>query len=157
MDGTANAPVTSSLSSWSCTSSFGCSPTVTEPGVFGAGPNSNLWSYPTPQVDFASIAANFSTLKSTAQSSGLYLPRVSSGSAGTSNGGRGYHLLFNSNGTVTVRQFLSIIQPSPHRKQTTHLLIPRPRTAHRKLLAEPTHFLQIADLYLWKTMYGSKE
>jgi hypothetical protein len=104
MDGTANAPVTSSLSSWSCTSSFGCTPTVTEPGVFGAGPNSTLWSYPTPQVDFSAIAANFSTLKSTAQSSGLYLPRISSGSENTSNGDRGYHLIFNSNGTVTIKQ-----------------------------------------------------
>jgi hypothetical protein len=104
MDGTANAPVTSSLSSWTCTSSFGCGSNTIEPGVFGSGPNSNLWSYPTPQVDFASIAANFSTLKSTAQASGLYLPRVSSGSVGTSNGSRGYHLIFNSNGTVTVKK-----------------------------------------------------
>jgi hypothetical protein len=104
MDGTANAPVTSSLSSWSCTSSFGCSPTVTEPGVFGAGPNSVLWSYPTPQIDFSAISADFSILKSTAQSSGLYLPRVSSGIENTNNGDRGYHLIFNSNGTVTVKQ-----------------------------------------------------
>jgi hypothetical protein len=101
MDGTVNAPVTSSLSSWSCTSTFGCSPTTNEPGVFGTGPNQNFWTYPSPQIDFAAIAANFSTLKSSAQSSGLYLPRVSSGTSGAS-AGRGYHLIFNSNGTVTV-------------------------------------------------------
>lgn len=102
MDGTANAPVTSSLSSWSCTNSFGCSPTVSEPGVFGAGPNQTLWSYPSPQVDFTAIAADFSTLKGVAQSSGLYFPRVSSGTTGN-NANRGYHLIFNSNGTVTVK------------------------------------------------------
>ncbi len=109
MDGTANAPVTSSLSTWTCTSSFGCSPDTIEPGVFGAGPNQNLWTYPSPQVDFTAIAANFSTLKSTAQSSGLYFPRISSGSPGSNNSNynEGYHLVFNSNGTVTVNKVTS--------------------------------------------------
>jgi hypothetical protein len=103
MDGTANSSVTSSLSSWTCTSSFGCSTNTTEPGVFGAGPNQNLWSYPTPQVDFTAISTNFSNLKTIAQASGLYLPRHSSGTSG-SNAGEGYHLVFNSNGTVTITQ-----------------------------------------------------
>ena len=39
MDGTTNAPVTSSLSSWSCTSEFGCSPAQTVAGVFWSGPS----------------------------------------------------------------------------------------------------------------------
>jgi hypothetical protein len=106
MDGTANSPVTSSLSSWTCTNSFGCGSNTPEPGVFGAGPNQTLWSYPTPQVDFTAINANFATLKSTAQSSGLYLPRISSGTTG-SNAGEGYHLIFNSNGTVSVYKVTS--------------------------------------------------
>ncbi len=103
MDGTANSPVTSSLSSWTCTSSFGCNSNTNEPGVFGSGPNQNLWDYPTPQVDFTAIAANFATLKAVAQSSGLYFARVSSGTSGV-NAGKGYHLIFNSNGTVTVKK-----------------------------------------------------
>lgn len=101
MDGTANAPVTSSLSTWSCTSSYGCAPTATKAGVFGSGPNQNLWSYPTPQVDFSAIAADFSTLKSTAQTKGLYFARYSSGNGGVSFY-KGYHLVFNTDGTVTV-------------------------------------------------------
>lgn len=104
MDGTANAPVTSSLSTWSCTSDFGCSPTGTKNGVFGAGPNSDLWSYPSPTVDFSGIAADFGSLKTKAQTSGLYYARYSSGSAGSSNYSRGYHLIFNSDGTVTVKK-----------------------------------------------------
>lgn len=107
MDGTANAPVTSSLSSWTCTSSFGCSPSATEPGVFGSGPNQDLWSYPTPQVDFAGIAADFSSLKTKATASGVYLPRYSSGNSNSSAYHKGYHLIFNSNGTVTVRRVTS--------------------------------------------------
>ncbi len=113
MDGTANAPVTSSLSSWLCTYSFGCDGVGSDPpnnstenGVFGSGPNQTLWTYPSPQVDFAGIAADFSTLKGVAQSSGLYFPRISSGTTGN-NAGRGYHLLFNSNGTVTVKKVMT--------------------------------------------------
>ena len=101
MDGTANSPVTSSLSTWSCTSSYGCSPTATKNGVFGAGPNQTLWSYPTPQVDFSAIAADFTTLKATAQAQGLYFPRFSSGNGGVAFY-KGYHLKFKADGTVDV-------------------------------------------------------
>lgn len=109
MDGTANAPVTSSLSTWNCTSNFGCSPSQpSAPGVVGNGGNQNLWTYPTPQVDFAGIAANFSTLKSTASASGIYLPQYSSGNAKGAAYKKGYHLIFNANGTVTVKRVTSI-------------------------------------------------
>lgn len=105
MDGTANAPVTSSLSTWLCTSSFGCSPNQTKNGVWGSGGIQSLWEYPVPQVDFAGIAADFSSLKTTANSSGLYLARYSSGTnKNQANYWRGYHLIFNGNGTVTVRR-----------------------------------------------------
>ena len=105
MDGTANAPVSSSLSTWDCTSNFGCSPEQkTAPGVVGTGGNQSLWTYPTPQVDFAGIAANFSSLKTTAQASGIYLPRYST----NTDPHLGYHLIFNANGTVTVNRVTSV-------------------------------------------------
>lgn len=112
MDGTANAPVTSSLSSWTCTSSFGCTPNKTEPGVFGSGNNQNLWKYPTPQVDFKAIESNFSSLKTIAKKQGLYFSRYSSGTGGwswwwggnSSSYYRGYYLIFNGDGTVTVKK-----------------------------------------------------
>lgn len=109
MDGTANAPVTSSLSTWNCTSNFGCSPSQpSAPGVVGSGGNQNLWTYPTPQVDFAGIAANFSTLKSTASASGIYLPQYSSGNVKGAAYKKGYHLIFNEDGTVIVKRVTSI-------------------------------------------------
>ena len=109
MDGTANAPVSSSLSTWNCTSSFGCSPAQpSAPGVVGTGGNQGLWTYPTPQMDFAGIAANFSTLKSTASASGIYLPQYSSGNIQGAAYKKGYHLIFNSNGTVTVNRVTSV-------------------------------------------------
>lgn len=105
MDNTSNnAPVTSSLSSWYCDSTFGCSPGATVPGVFGNGGNQNLWAYPTPQADFAAIRANFSPLKTIAQTSGLYFPRIST----SKNPSVGYHLIFNGDGTVTVTKVTSI-------------------------------------------------
>ncbi len=107
MDGAANALVTSSLSSWTCTSDFGCSPNQTKPGVFGSGSDQELWNYPTPQVDFDAIAANFTTLRSIAQSNGVYLPRYSSGNANSAAYHKGYHLIFNANGTVTVERVTS--------------------------------------------------
>ncbi len=110
MDGTANAPVTSSLTSWLCTSSFGCSPNQTKAGVWGAGPNQTLWSYPTPQIDFAGIAADFTALKTMAQAQGIYLPRYSTGNSNGAAYWRGYHLIFNANGTVTVRRVTATTQ-----------------------------------------------
>lgn len=107
MDGAANAPVTSSVSTWLCTSSFGCNPNATKPGVFGAGTNQDLWDYPTPQLDFAGIAADFSSLKTTAQGSGIYLQRYSSGSSNSAAYHKGYHLIFNANNTVTVKRVTS--------------------------------------------------
>ncbi len=107
MDGTANSPVTSSLSSWLCTSSFGCSPNQTENGVFGAGTPTNLWQYPTPQVDFNAISANFTSLKTTAQTSGEYW------SYGTkSSNQNGVHLIFNADGTVTVKKVTAVSAPT---------------------------------------------
>lgn len=110
MDGTANAPVTSSVSAWVCTLSFGCNPDANKPGVFGAGTNQNLWNYPTPQLDFAGIAANFSSLKTTAQGSGIYLQRYSSGNSNSAAYHKGYHLIFNANGTMTVKRVTSAMK-----------------------------------------------
>lgn len=107
MDGTANSKVSSSVSGWNCTSSFGCSPTQnpTASGVIGTGPNQNLWEDEVPQVPFDSISADFGTLKTLAQSDGLYYPRYSSGTNQNNEAyWRGYRLTFNSNGTVTIRR-----------------------------------------------------
>lgn len=105
MDGTPNASVTSSLSAWLCTSSFGCSSNQTKAGVFGTGSNQTLWKYPVPQVDFDAIAADFGALKARAQVSGRYLPRFSTGTnKGSASYWNGYHLIFNGNNTVTVKR-----------------------------------------------------
>lgn len=100
MDGTNNSLVTSAKNTWACDSSFGCSPTQSKPGVFGAGPNSNLWNYPVDEKSFVSFAANFSELKNLARNhGGIYLHRFT-GNYG--NDRKGYELVFRDDGTVDV-------------------------------------------------------
>ncbi len=111
-DGTSNSTVSSALASFSCDSSMGCSPTQDKPGVFGAGTNPLLWVYPAPAISFANMATDFSSLRTYAQSSGIYLSGTATYVGGAQQGGsyssvsgndaKGYHLVFNSNGTVTV-------------------------------------------------------
>lgn len=103
-DGTATAPVTSAKTTYSCTSTFGCSPTQTKAGIWGSAAQStkNFWSFPVPNVDFSSMTANFSTIKSSAQSSGIYLPPSNT---------QGYSLVFNSAGTVSVYKVTSLRSP----------------------------------------------
>lgn len=95
MDGTNDSLVTSAVSTWSCTSSFGCSPSATKNGVFGAGSGSALWQYPLPQIDFAGIITDLAQIKTLAQSQGLYINETSNSDQ------RGIQLRFNGDGTVT--------------------------------------------------------
>lgn len=110
MDGSNNSDVMSAQATWNCTTSYGCNPAqATAPGVVGpASTGSALWRYPVASVDFAAIASNFTTLKGYAQSFGLYFapaPGVATQ--------RGYHLIFNSNGTVTVRRVTATVSGIP--------------------------------------------
>ncbi len=93
MDGINTSLVTNSQTTYKCGSDTGCSPTTDKPGVWGIGPNSNLWLYPYPPVDFDSILFDFGVMKTEAQTHGLYLKDSKS---------QGYHIHFNANGTVTV-------------------------------------------------------
>ncbi len=100
MDGTNNSTVTSAKTSWTCTYSYGCYPNQVVDGVFGSGPNSNLWRFPVNQIDFNLLSADLSTLRNLAQNSGgLYFGEFT-GSAGDDK--KGYQLIFKQDGTVDV-------------------------------------------------------
>jgi len=90
MDGTHNSTVSSGVSTWLCTSDFGCSSNQTKPGVFGAGGPQSLWQYPVAPVDFGAISVDLSALKGYAQSSGVYLPPSNK---------YGYKIVFNADGS----------------------------------------------------------
>lgn len=97
MDGTNNSTVSSGQSTWDCTSSYGCSPEQkTAPGVTGSGPNSNLWQYPTPPINFTGLTVDLSNMEDKAKNDGgIYL---------APSGAAGYHVVFQPNGTFDLYQ-----------------------------------------------------
>lgn len=94
-DGTGNAAIMSAVATGTCSSSMGSPCPATENGVFGSAPSSvqSFWEYPVPAVDFSTLTSNLATLKSEAQTGGIYL---------SPSNVKGYSLVFNSNGTVSV-------------------------------------------------------
>jgi hypothetical protein len=99
MDGTHNATVSSGVSTWLCTSTLGCSPNQTKPGVFGIGGPQSLWKFPAPPIDFQGIITDIVALKEYARNNGgIYF-----GQAGGESNRHGYHMTFNGDGTFTVK------------------------------------------------------
>lgn len=97
MDGTHNSAVRSAVSTWSCTSAYGCSPTSTKNGVFGDAGASSLWQFPVDSINFTDMGTDALATKPYAQASGIYLSAFSG-----NDDRKGYRLVFQSNGTVTV-------------------------------------------------------
>jgi len=92
-DGTGNAPITSAKSTYTCPNSQGCSGNPTKAGIWGSAPAGTqaFWDFPLPTVDFSTMTADIATMKSDAQSSGVYLAPSSA---------QGYSLVFEINGGV---------------------------------------------------------
>lgn len=101
-DGTGNAPISSAKSTYTCTSTFGCSPDQTKPGIWGSAPaaTQSYWQYPRPNIDFSTMTSDLAAMKTSAQSGGLYLP---------ASNAQGYSLVFNSDNTVTARKVTSLL------------------------------------------------
>ncbi len=124
MDGTNNSLVTSAVASWTCDSSFGCSPSQLKNGVWGDGTGSALWQYPVASFDFAGIATNFTTLKGYATANGIMLNPTNVRVDGVQQGGtfssvgstdqRGFRIILNANNTATVYRVTGTIS---HRSQ----------------------------------------
>jgi len=98
MDGDNTSTVQSAKQTYTCGTETGCDPTATKPGVWGDGGPQSLWQFPVPSVDFQGIALDFTTLKTAAQQSGVYLG---------SSGSYGYHVVFNANGTYTITKIIN--------------------------------------------------
>jgi hypothetical protein len=112
MNGYNDSDVTSPLSSWNCTTSYGCNPaSTTASGVLGSGAGFALWRWgaTVPNVSFANMALNYDTLKDYAEASGVYLPYTLGGDTVGGSDLSGYHLVFQSNGTVNVYRVTSTV------------------------------------------------
>ena len=120
MDGVNNSTISSVLgvNEFWCDGSYNCSPSQWKNGVFGNGPNSELWELAVPGVNFSTMLSNTASDASYAGTLGLYLSptrvylaNVAQGSSYSSVGGsesKGYHIVFNSNGTVTVKRVTAV-------------------------------------------------
>lgn len=104
MDGTNNSNVTSGQTLDDCGDVDICDPYPTGHGsgtdingVFGEGPNDDLWQWSVPSIDFDSIAVDVSVMEDKAKNGGgLWFDSSSSGS--------GYYVVFEADGTMEVRK-----------------------------------------------------
>ncbi|MEZ4194812.1 MAG: hypothetical protein R3B53_00205 [Candidatus Paceibacterota bacterium] len=96
MEAAHNSVVGSGQASWTCDSSYGCSPSQVVDGVYTTSGQANpgLFSFPVSPIDFAGITLDLSTMKSLAQNNGgrYYGP----------SGAYGYSVVFNGNSTARV-------------------------------------------------------
>lgn len=92
MDGTSDSIVASAKQTYTCKPIHGCN-NVTKPGVWGTGSDADLWEFPVPPVDYASMTLDLQDMKAAAEAANTYYGP---------SGNFGYHLLFNSNNTYSV-------------------------------------------------------
>jgi hypothetical protein len=105
MDANQNALATSAVATYTCGAGHGCRADGEEkPGIWGsgAGQAQGLWRFPAPPVPFGPIAFDVSTLRTAAQSSGIYLEPSNA---------YGYYLKFKSNGIVDVHRVTHLGRP----------------------------------------------
>lgn len=96
MDAAHNSTVGSGQSSWTCDSSYGCSPDQTVDGVFTTSglATPGLFSFPVSPIDFAGITLDLADMKDRAENQGgIYYPDTT---------GYGYAVEFNGDGTVDI-------------------------------------------------------
>ncbi len=97
MDGTNLSTVTSGQENWVCDGSISCSPGATGAtvdGVYGGGPNSSFWNFPSTPINFTGLTVDLSAMQVKAQSGG--------GQYIGPSGASGYRVVFKTNGTIDV-------------------------------------------------------
>jgi len=162
IDGPNDSVVTSARDTYVCTSSHGCSSSNCNspcewvsgtgcecPGVWGAGPNFDLWNFPVPAVDFNAITMDIAEIKSEAQTDGFYF--------GSSGGGNdGYHIIFLAEGIFDVYVVNSLKSSIWQLNDSWSNWKKSLKKSIQKLIILIIQFL-IMDLYFLKMMYGLKE
>jgi hypothetical protein len=91
-DGTNNGPVMAASTSYTPAAQFGGDGAVHN-GVWGNGGPKSQWQFPVPAVDFNSVTADLSALKTQAQSNGVLL---------AASGKAGYYLNLKADGSIDI-------------------------------------------------------
>ena len=144
MDAINNSLVASSKSDkdsgegWLCTGSFGCSAADCPDGchaegancrcdgVCGAGSPKDLWKFPISPFDFTGISNDLTGIELLAQTK-----TDGKGYYGAS-GGKGYHIIFNGDGTFDIRKVLTVggVWPAYDMKEKDFI------TSYEKIITE---------------------
>lgn len=97
MDGTNNSTVTSGQENWVCDGSLPCTPYAngtTLDAVYGDGPNSDLWTFPSTPINFTGLTVDLADMQNKAEfGGGIHLG---------DSGDYGYRISFQSDGTIDV-------------------------------------------------------
>lgn len=97
MDGTNSSTVTSGQEDWVCDGSLPCDPDpvgTTLDGVYGDGPNFDLWTFPSTPINFTGLTVDLAEMQNRAEfGGGIFIGP---------SGDYGYRLDFQSNGDVDV-------------------------------------------------------
>src|SRR3989344_7922743 len=103
-DGIGNAPIQSAKLTYICSTSQGSNCPALKNGVWGTASAAvqAFWQFPAPAVDFSSVTAHLSGIKSDSQENGIYLPPSNA---------QGYSLVFNSDATVSIYKVTSLTTP----------------------------------------------
>lgn len=99
MEADNRSAVTSKIATYSCNTAGlgGCSGTIN--GVYGGGSHPEWWRWAQPDIPFTNFDAHLDALESVAQTSGIYLEKVSNGSTNY-----GYYLDLKSDKTIDIYQ-----------------------------------------------------
>lgn len=100
-DGYTNAPVKSTKTTYECPDTQGPPCPAIKDGIWGQAPSfvRAFWQFPVPAVDFTGLTYDLSSIKSSAQLDGIYLPP---------SNGKGYSLVFKNNGTIDIYKVTSL-------------------------------------------------
>lgn len=103
MDGTNNSTVTSGQESWECDEdTLPCDPYNegdTVDAVYGDGPNSDLWIFPSTPINFTGITVDLAQMQDKAENYGGHYIGPS--------GREGYHIIFKNDGSFDLRRVRS--------------------------------------------------
>lgn len=112
-EGEGNAPIQCAKETYTCVYSDGCGhPGQEKPGIWGdpmpSQSTQNFWQFPVAPVDFSALTSTLSDMRDLANDGDgtFFLPP---------SGKKGYSLVFNSDGTVTIYKVTSKIkEPTAH-------------------------------------------
>jgi len=102
MDGVVDSIASSIKATYICGPEHNCN-NEEKPGIWGTGQTPALWDFPVADgIDFNSVTLDFQNMKDTAAAGGIAI---------TNSNSKGYHIVFNNNGTFSLFKVTKLRDP----------------------------------------------